>query len=192
MVRRDWSRFYQVGITGVALLFGRGVNLEPIFFWLNGMTGPSDIAAQVEAAVIPLLERQGFELVLLEYVPRQKVLRLFIDQPNGVTIDDCSKVSRLVGDLLDAEGVSERIEGHYNLEVSSPGLDRPLVKAKDFQRFVGKRVNIQTREMVQNRKKFPNGELLAADEEGVRVKVDNVTYDVAYGMIDKARLIPDL
>lgn len=155
------------------------------------MHGSMDIAAQVEAAVTPLLARQGFELVLLEYIPRQKVLRLFIDQPSGVTIDDCSKVSRLVSDMLDAEGLSERIEGHYNLEVSSPGLDRPLVKPADFQRFVGKRVNIQTREMVQNRKKFPNGELLAADDVGVRVKVDNVTYDVAYGIIDKARLVPE-
>src|SRR5262245_33786016 len=118
------------------------------------MQNDPNIPAQIETAITPVLVAQGYELVLLEMQPRSKVLRLFIDKPGGVSLDDCTKVSRLVSDVLDGEGISERIPGTFNLEVSSPGLDRPLVRPADFQRFVGKKVNVTTKLPVDGRRKF--------------------------------------
>jgi ribosome maturation factor RimP len=145
----------------------------------------------VERAVLPLLSRQGYELVLVEYIPRQKTLRLFIDREGGVSIDDCSKVSRLVSDVLDAEGISDSIQGHYNLEVSSPGLDRPLVKPGDFQKFVGREAKVETKEPIDGRRRFA-GVLASADEAGIHMTIDGRPYAIAYGVIERARLVPDL
>lgn len=81
------------------------------------------IEERVAQAVSPVLERDGYDLVLVEYLPAGHILRLYIDHEGGVSIDDCSKVSHTVGDILDGEGVTEAIDGSFNLEVSSPGLD---------------------------------------------------------------------
>ncbi len=140
---------------------------------------------------MPVLERDGFELVLCEYVPRQKVLRLFIDTARGVTVDDCADVSRLVSDLLDAEGISDHIDGRFHLEVSSPGLDRPLCKPRDFQRFVGKRAQVTTSALIEGRRNFA-GELVAADDEQFVITVDGRRYAIAYARVDRAKLVPEL
>ena len=79
------------------------------------------IVKQVEEAIEPVLEADGFELVMLEYVTGQRILRIFIDKEEGVSLDDCVDVSRLVGDILDGEGLSDQIDGKFRLEVSSPG-----------------------------------------------------------------------
>ncbi len=150
-----------------------------------------DIITQVETAVVPVLSAHGYELVLTEYVPRSRILRLFIDRQGGVSIDDCTRVSHLVSDVLDGEGLSDRISGSYNLEVSSPGLDRPLVKPADFQKYVGKKVNVQTRLPVDGRRKF-GGELVFADADGVRIQIDGRPYALTYGQIERARLVPEL
>ena len=150
-----------------------------------------ELAKTVEAAVTPLLESQGFELVLVEHEPKSRVLRLFIDHENGVSIDDCSNISRRVSDLLDAEGYSDRLEEQFTLEVSSPGLDRPLVKPRDFQRFVGREATVQTAKPTDGQRKFC-GELLAADEQGIQLDVDGTPRDIGYGNIERARLVPDL
>ena len=92
----------------------------------------------------------------LNFFDDSRILRLYIDRldSEGVTIDDCTTVSRLVSDSLDAEGFSDQIRGRYNLEVSSPGLDRPLVKPVHFQRFVGEVVKAAAHVGVNGRKRF--------------------------------------
>ena len=149
------------------------------------------MATEVENAVTPLLESHGYELVLVEYVPGTRVLRLFIDHEKGISIDDCSTVSHRVSDLLDAEGLSDRFDERFTLEVSSPGLDRPLVKPRDFNRFIGQKANVQTTRPLDGRKKF-RGELLAADDQGIQIDVDGAPRTIGYAEIDRARLIPEL
>jgi ribosome maturation factor RimP len=154
------------------------------------------IAKRVEDAISPLLAHDGYDVVLVEYVPRAKVLRLFIDRDGGVTLDDCTRVSHRVGDLLDAEGLTEGtggIDGQYTLEVSSPGLDRPLVRPAHFQRFVGHEVQVATREPVAaaGRRKL-TGKLVAADERSICVESEGQPYTLAYDAIERARLVPQL
>jgi ribosome maturation factor RimP len=155
-------------------------------------TETRDIPTQVEQAVTPVLARDGYELVLIEYVPRSAILRLYIDREGGVTIDDCQKVSHTVGDLLDAEGISDRIPGRYHLEVSSPGLDRPLVKPRDFQRFAGQAVNVTTREPLEGGRKNFKGQLAQAGDRECQVVVDGTSYTIPYDVIARAKLVPEL
>jgi ribosome maturation factor RimP len=156
------------------------------------VSGTQTLAQDVEQAVLPVLARDGYELVQVEYVPRQRVLRLFVDHvARSITVDDCARISHVVGDLLDAEGLSDKIPGRYHLEVSSPGLDRPLVKPRDFARFVGKRAQVTTHELTDGRRNF-TGELAAADEQGFRIVVDGQPYSIAYAQVAKAKLVPEL
>ncbi|MDK2846967.1 MAG: ribosome maturation factor RimP [Desulfuromonadales bacterium] len=99
---------------------------------------------KVRALVLPVLEEKGCELVDIEYKRESHgcVLRLYIDEPGGVTLDTCVEVSREISVLLEVE---DPIETAYNLEVSSPGLDRPLTKAADYERFVGRLAKIKSR-----------------------------------------------
>ena len=151
-----------------------------------------NIIDQIHSLVEPVLMAQDYELVLAEYVSGQGVLRLFIDKDGGVTLDDCATVSRLVGDLLDAEGVSDGIDGRYRLEISSPGLDRPLVKPEHFQRFVGSKAKLTTKLPQEGRRKF-EGEILEADASSIRLRGEDGAGDwsFAYEMIEKARLVPE-
>jgi ribosome maturation factor RimP len=152
----------------------------------------------IERAILPVLARDGYDVVLTEYVPRAKVLRLYIDREaleasadgSGISLDDCQRVSRIVSDVMDAEGLSDGIDGRFTLEVSSPGLDRPLVKPKDFKRFVGRKVLLTTREMLDGRRKF-SGALTSADDSGVHLDVDGSPKDIAYTVIERARLVPE-
>lgn len=95
--------------------------------------------------VTPTLTDLGYELVDLEFAHegRERFLRLYIDKPGGVTLDDCAEVSREVGALLEVEDL---ISEAYRLEVSSPGIDRPLKRPEDFERFAGERVKVKTHE----------------------------------------------
>jgi len=162
--------------------------------------GQKAIIAAIEPRVAPLLEAEGFELILLEFAPRGKILRFYIDHQNpdagGVTLDDCTRVTHLIGDFLDGEGLSETIDGGFTLEVSSPGLDRPLVRPRHFIRFVGSEAQIVThRDEAQEggRRKF-SGALLAADAEesgGIRLDIDGEARSFAYRSIERARLVPN-
>jgi ribosome maturation factor RimP len=107
----------------------------------------ADIAEQVRTIALPLLDSLGIELVELEYRKEGQgmTLRLFIDKPGGVMLDDCADVSRELSELLDVEEV---IHSHYNLEVSSPGLNRPLTKTADYERYAGRLIKVRTFEMV--------------------------------------------
>lgn len=152
------------------------------------------LSGRLEAVIVPVLQGDGYDLVLLEYAPRSKVLRLFIDHENGITLDDCSRVSRLVGDLLDAEGLvdgPQGIDGQYTLEVSSPGLDRPLVRPAHFQRFVGKQIQLATRQPEGGRRKFV-AKLVAADDQEIQVEDEGKPSTIPYDTIERARLVPEL
>lgn len=157
------------------------------------MERKGSIAERVDQAVGPPLLCEGFEVVLVEFVPRSRILRLYIDHEAGVSVDDCGRVSLLVGDILDGEGLSDEIEGRYTLEVSSPGLDRPLVRPAHFQRFVGRRVRVTTHvAQGEDGQRKLTGELAAADDQGIRVLIDGHPKDISYGTIARARLVPEI
>lgn len=137
----------------------------------------------------PLLAQLGYELVDLEHVPGRThaQIRLFIDRPEGVGIEDCEQVSREVSALLD---VTDPVPTSYTLEVSSPGLDRVLRLPAHFVRFVGRRVKVELLAPRDGRRRF-TGVLVAADAAGVQLKVDGETVTLAYGDIGRARLVPE-
>ncbi|MBS0379041.1 MAG: ribosome maturation factor RimP [Proteobacteria bacterium] len=134
----------------------------------------------------PLLERLGYELVDLEYSAHRggAQVRLFIDRPEGVGLDDCEKVSREVSALFDAE---DPIPSAYTLEVSSPGFDRVLRKREHFGRFVGSRVFVELKEPRAGRRRY-TGTLLTVDEGGIALEVDREHVAMTFAEIGKARL----
>ena len=136
----------------------------------------------------PGVRALGYELVDVEYTSAgsQNVLRVYIDQPKGITVDDCATVSRQVSAVLDVE---DPIREAYVLEVSSPGLDRPLVKREDFERFAGQMVKVRMSEAVLGRKNF-KGTLVGVDGEAALVDVDNERYSLPLARIERARLVP--
>jgi ribosome maturation factor RimP len=146
--------------------------------------GTSNLRAMLEPAVQAL----GFELVDVEHAGsgRQAVLRVYIDSPDGITVDDCARVSHQVSAILDVE---DPIPGQYMLEVSSPGLDRPLIKPEDFQRFAGEIVKIRTSQPVLGRRNF-TGRLVGMQGETVILEMDKESFDLPFGDIEKARLVP--
>lgn len=122
---------------------------------------------KAEALVSPIVEKYGFELVDVEYVKEggSFYLRAYIDKPGGITVDDCETVSRDFSDKLDE---ADFIEEAYIMEVSSPGLGRPLKKEKDFKRSIGKEVEIRTYRPIDREKEF-YGVLKAYDENSVTI-----------------------
>lgn len=142
-----------------------------------------DIQASVERVVSQL----GYELVDFEMSNRGKLLRLFIDKPEGVNIDDCVTVSDQVSHYLAVENDVD----YDRLEVSSPGLDRVLKKEADFVRFTGAQVKIKLRVPVDNKKNFA-GLLQGLVDGEILVERDGVTLRFALSNVDKARLVPEL
>jgi len=130
----------------------------------------------------------SYELVAVEYVPRQgnSMLRVYIDSPDGITLEDCEKASRQLSALLDVE---DPISGRFTLEVSSPGIDRPLVKPAHFEKYCGERVKVSTHNLHLGRKRF-TGQLTEVSETGIVVEVDGEAYDLPFTDINNARLSP--
>ena len=126
---------------------------------------------KTEELLIPLIEQHQFELVDVEYVKEGGTwyLRAYIDKPGGITVDDCEVISRALSDLLDEH---DFIEEAYILEVSSPGLGRPLKKDKDFERSIGEEVDIKTFRPINHQKDF-TGILKAYDKEKIVIEVEN-------------------
>ncbi|MCC8050539.1 MAG: ribosome maturation factor RimP [Clostridiales bacterium] len=126
---------------------------------------------KTEALLAPLVEEHQFELVDVEYVKEggSWYLRAYIDKPGGITIDDCELISRALSDLLDEH---DFIEDAYILEVSSPGLGRPLKKDRDFERSVGEQVEIRTFRPIDQKKDF-TGVLKEFDKNTVTIETDN-------------------
>jgi ribosome maturation factor RimP len=144
------------------------------------------IVAQARELIGSLCESEGLELVHLEYQREAggRILRLFIDKPGGVTLDDCVHISRQSSDLLD---VYLENTGPYRLEVSSPGPNRPLGKRLDFDRFKGSGVKIRTAQSVGGQKKF-KGVLMGISENIVKLSVDGKIAHIPYEEIITARL----
>jgi ribosome maturation factor RimP len=154
-----------------------------------------DILGKVRAIAEPLAEGEGLELVDAELGGGHgggTVLRLFIDRKGGtqaVSLDDCSGFSRVVSTALDVE---DPVQGAYDLEVSSPGLDRPLRKAEHFQKYAGQRVKVKTFGPIDTagaRKSF-TGKLLGLSGDQVRIDVDGTVFDVPLSQISKANIDP--
>jgi len=145
-----------------------------------------DIEKKVAHIALPILESMGMELVDVQYrrEPHGWVLRLYIDKEGGVNLDDCSVVSGEVGIALDVE---ELIDHPYNIEVSSPGLTRPLTKLEDFIRFRGRQAKIKCYEEVCGKKKIICT-LIGADEDDITVNMDGAEIKIPYRNIAKANL----
>lgn len=142
----------------------------------------------LRALLEPTVERLGFDLVALEWVGgRRGTLRLSIDKPGGVGADDCALVSRRVGPLLDE---ADPFPSAYDLEVSSPGIDRPVQRPDDFRRFQGYRIRLRAAEGLP-RRRF-TGTLHGLDGEDVLVEVDGQTHRVPLDAVEAAHLVLDL
>jgi len=136
----------------------------------------------------PVLANLGYELVEVEFVagPGGGTLRIYIDHPEGIDVDDCAEVSHAVSELLDA---NDPFPGAYSLEVSSPGLDRVLRTPEHFARFVDNRVKVELRVAHAGRKRY-TGMLRRADGESIELEVDNFSVSIRLAEIGKARLAP--
>ena len=137
----------------------------------------------------PGIERLGYELVDIEVRLGGKsgLLRLTIDKPDGIDLNDCEQVSHAASALLDVE---DPLPGNYNLEVSSPGLDRKLTKVEHFQRFEGETLKVTMRFPIEGRRRF-RGKLVSSDTENIVVEVDGESHSLPLSMIDTARLVPE-
>ena len=135
------------------------------------MTKREEYEQKTEKMLAPILEENHFELVDVEYVKEggSWYLRAYIDKPGGITVDDCEIVNRALGDLLDQD---DFIEDSYILEISSPGLGRPLKKERDFERSLGEEVEIRTYRMVNKQKEF-RGILKAYDKDTVIIEMED-------------------
>ncbi len=143
---------------------------------------------ELAALLEPTVNRLGYELTDIEVRlgGRQGLIRLFIDHDDGISLADCEKVSLAVSALLDVE---DPVPGNYNLEVSSPGLDRKLTKADHFHRFIGNTVKVTLRIPLEGRRRF-RGVLVAQEGDSIVVEVDGEPHSLPLSMIDTARLVP--
>jgi ribosome maturation factor RimP len=139
----------------------------------------------LQTLIEPTLVGMGYEMVALERVGRG-LLRLYIDKPEGINLDDCVKVSNQLTRLFMVENVD-----YDRLEVSSPGLDRPLVKEADFVRFLGERANIRLHAPLEGRKRF-SGVLKGLEDGVLQLEMDGVMVAIPLAEVDSARLAPGL
>ena len=140
----------------------------------------------LETLIEKLVTQLGYELVDFESVNGGKTLRIYIDKGDLITIEDCTKVSNHVNNVLSVETDYD----YERLEVSSPGLDRVIKKLNDFDRFKGEKIKIKTRFAIENRKNF-KGILSGTKGESIMIEVDNESFLIEFDNIDKARLDPD-
>ncbi|MBW2216892.1 MAG: ribosome maturation factor RimP [Deltaproteobacteria bacterium] len=147
-----------------------------------------DIRKVTETAT-PVLDEMGFELVDIECLSQygRWVLMIYADKEGGITLDECARVSREVGNLLDVKDI---IPNEYVLEVSSPGLNRPLKKEKDFERAIGKNVKIKMLAPINGRRRF-TGDLKKVVQGTVYLEIDNDLFALSWKDIEKANLVYD-
>ena len=140
----------------------------------------------LETLIEKLVMQLGYELVDFETVNGGQILRIYIDKGDLIDIEDCTKVSNHVNNVLSVETDYD----YERLEVSSPGLDRVIKKLNDFDRFKGEKIKIKTRFAIENRKNF-KGTLSGIKGESIMIEVDNKSLLIEFENIDKARLNPD-
>lgn len=137
----------------------------------------------------PVVSGLGYELVGIEYLPqgRRSLLRIYIDQEKGIAVEDCEAVSRQVSAVMDVE---DPIKGEYTLEVSSPGLDRPLFIEAHYKRFIGEKAKIRLHSPINGQRKFM-GVLVDAVDGKILLSVEGNTIELPLDEIEKANLVPD-
>lgn len=142
------------------------------------------------AMMRPLVESMGYELVGVEWRSGTRgTVRVYIDTPRGITVDDCERVSRQLSALLDVE---DPIPGNYSLEVSSPGLDRPLFGEDDYRRFEGAEVRVKLHRPWRGRRKF-QGLMNGVSQDGITLsEADGTAWTLPFELIESARLVPQL
>lgn len=145
------------------------------------------LEASLTEMLTPAVEALGFELLGVEYLSAGKhsTLRVYIDSPAGITVDDCADVSRQVSAVLDVE---DPIRTEYNLEVSSPGVERPLFKPHHYQAVVGQEISVRTNLPIEGRRKF-KGLLDSADDQQITMIVDGKPVPLMIDNIEKANLV---
>jgi ribosome maturation factor RimP len=148
-----------------------------------------EIVDRVYKVVDPILLNEGMELVEVEYrrEARGWVLRLYIDKEGGVTLDDCTRISQEVGRILDVE---DFISVPYTLEVSSPGLTRPLKSEKDFNKYRNRLITVKTVEPIENRRKF-KGKLLGISESRIEIEMEGGVFQIPLSNVARANLEMD-
>jgi ribosome maturation factor RimP len=156
---------------------------------LTESAAPGPLRERLEALLSPVLAAMGYELICVEHQQggRQRV-RLYIDRPEGIGLEDCEQVSRQTSAVLD---VNDLIPGEYVLEVSSPGDDRPLVRPDHFSRFVGHRIRVRTLVPLGGRRNF-TGTLVEATPESINIDHDGQPLTLRLDQLDMARLAPHL
>ena len=144
---------------------------------------------QLQDILTPVIEALGYQCWGIEYIAqgRHSLLRVYIDHDNGIFIDDCETVSRQLSAVLDVE---DPISAEYTLEVSSPGMDRPLFTLEQFAAFVGEQVKIRLRSPVEERRNF-QGLIRSVEDQDVVVQVDEYEYLLPIDLIEKANILPN-
>jgi len=148
----------------------------------------TDVTQKIERLIGPSLEANGFDLVRVALTGGDRpTLQIMADRADGSTInvDECADISRVVSAILDVE---DPIKGAYTLEVSSPGIDRPLVRRKDFERFAGHEARVETSRPVDGRRRF-RGRLLGVDGDDVRLALETGEAAIPLGSIYRAKLM---
>lgn len=145
--------------------------------------------SEIEQLLLPLIESLGYELWAVEYFPQGKhsILRVLIDRDQGISLSDCERVSREVSGLLDVE---DPIPGVYNLEISSPGIPRPLLKPAHYIRYIGSEIQLKLRQPIAGTKKI-NAVIQSADEQAVTLAMGEESLTLPYSQIVKANLISE-
>ena len=136
----------------------------------------------------PTLNLMGYDLVRVQISgSQQKTMQIMVERSDrvGMTVDDCAKISREVSAILDVE---DPLTGSYNLEVSSPGVDRPLVRPVDFERYAGFDAKIEMADAIDGRKKF-RGQLLGMEQDLVKIRLDEETHELPVSDIRRAKLL---
>ncbi len=147
------------------------------------------VLKEIERLIEPVLAEMGIELVDMEYRSGQgrRVLSIYADRPTGINLDDCAMVSREIGNLLD---VKDLLQHHYVLEVSSPGLNRPLKREKDFLRAIGQKIKVKTAVPLKGRKNF-SGVLQSFENGTLQLKLDDTVVRISKESVNKANLVFD-
>ena len=146
-----------------------------------------EIKEELKQRLLPLIEEEDLELVELDLVgkPPHYILRIFVDKAGGVNVEECADLSRRLSDYLDTEDL---IQGRYTLEVSSPGLERPLLSLDDFRRKIGERVKVDLKFPLDEKKEI-KGEIVEVRENEVVIALEDKVETIPWDRIEKGRII---
>ena len=154
---------------------------------MSDLIAKAQMDRRLTEIVQPTIEAMGYELVRLRFMGgRKPTLQIMADTPDGgIEVDDCARISRAVSAVLDVE---DPIEGEYSLEVSSPGIDRPLTRLKDFEAWAGCEARLQTAELISGRKNF-KGTLRGVEDGEVLIEIDEGTIGLDFDWLTEAKLL---